>query len=86
MFAEFSSIISQKLFTQPKLSYKSILLVEEDYFWDHLSLLKQMRICQPLIVLATSKGVFVCFKLLRPFLEFRILIQSSGSRITLSKD
>ena len=77
MFTEFSSMVSQRLFKKTNLSSESVLLVEESSFWDHLSQLKQMKICQPLIVLATSKGVFICFKLLRPFLEFRILIQSS---------
>ena len=77
MFADFSAFIFQKLFAKSKLSHNSILLVEEDCFLDRLPELKQMKVCQPLIVLVTSGGVFLCFKLLRPFLEFRILIRSS---------
>ena len=77
MFSDFHLTISQKLFAKQMHPDQQILLVEEDYFWNCLSQLKQMKICQPLIVLAASKGVFLCFKFLRPFLEFRILIQSS---------
>ena len=77
MFTDLSVTISQKLFVKQKLSDQNILLVEENHFWNYLPELKQMRICQPLLILATPKGVFMCFKFLRPFLEFRILVQSS---------
>ena len=85
MFANFHSLISQTLFAKQRLLHESILLIEENQFWDRLPQLKQMRICQPLIILSTSRGVFLCFKFLRPFLEFHILIQSSDPEMLCQK-
>ncbi len=85
MFTDFHSIVFQKLFTRSKLLYESTLLVEEEYFWEYLPELKKMKICQPLIILSTSKGAFICFKFLRPFLEFHILVQSSDPEVFSQK-
>ena len=85
MFTDFHSIVSQKFFTRSKLLCESIRTVEESHFWDYLPELKKMKICQPLIILPTSRGVFMGFKFLRPFMEFHILVQSSDPEALCQK-
>ena len=85
MFTDLCLTISQKLFAKPTLSSKHVSLVQEGHFWNYLPELKKMGLCQPLIILTTSKGIFLCLKLLRPLLEFHVLIQSSNPHVFCQK-
>ena len=85
MFANLALQISQILSATPYLNSTDISLVQEEQFWKQLKKLKQIGLCYPLITVVTDQGVFARFKLLRPFFEFELFIQSTNPQLLNQK-
>lgn len=85
MFDHLQLQISHKLSAKPCLTSLQMSYVKENSFWSCLKDLKQIGLCHPLITLVRPKGVFARFKLLRPFLEFEIFIESTNPKILNEK-
>ena len=85
MLTKLSLQISQMLSAIPEINSTQPSIVQENQFWIQLKSLKQMGLCHPLITIVTDQGVFARFKLLRPFLEFEIFIQSTNPKILQQK-
>ncbi len=77
MFTDVHPKTSLNFFKKSELQTSEISYIQEDDFWNIFVKLKEMRLCHPLILLKVPQGVFLCLKLLRPFLEYHFLVQTS---------